>query len=166
MIIPGWEIVQNFIRRQIGVRTDTASSTGSVMARLSDLKNTLAQGFVVAGTTQRAISSAEKSLTSYNTYTKAKEILLVNSGINRISFSIKGPGLFVRGRIYKNGVAYGTEFINSTTLDAYITYSEDLNFAAGDLMQLYLYGNNTGLLYCKDLKVSFEYANTPQVLLN
>ena len=37
MIIPGWEIVQNFVRRQVGIRSDSASATGSAMARIKHI---------------------------------------------------------------------------------------------------------------------------------
>ena len=40
------------------------------------------------------------------------------------------------GRIYKNGVAFGTERINGTT--SYVTYSEDLSFVQGDTLELWV----------------------------
>lgn len=55
----------------------------------------------------------------------------------RVTFEIGDPNSGTAyGRIYKNGVAFGTERL--TSLTSPVSYSEDLAFTAGDLLQLYV----------------------------
>lgn len=55
----------------------------------------------------------------------------------RIKFDLSTEGATAYGRIYKNGAPYGTQ--QSTSSTTYVTFSEDLQFAQGDLIQLYLW---------------------------
>ena len=77
------------------------------------------------------------------TYTKKAELQVFRDGVYSVKFDMKiasvygDPANYVRGRIYKDGVAYGTEW-NSTTDANYATFTEDLTFEAGDLIQLYI----------------------------
>lgn len=86
-------------------------------------------------------ASSNQSGTSY---TKEKEFdtlpddLLSNDSELRIKFDLASAHITVTayGRIYKNGVAVGTE--QTTTSTSYVTFSEDIsNLSAGDLIQLY-----------------------------
>ena len=43
------EALMSFTRRQVGLRTDVASATGSLHAKVGDMKNTLLLGVVPAG---------------------------------------------------------------------------------------------------------------------
>ncbi len=64
----------------------------------------------------------------------------------RISFEMKtsNVGNVVYGRIYRNGVAVGTE--RSTTLISYTTYSQDITgWSEGDTIQLYTYAGSMGI---------------------
>jgi len=76
-------------------------------------------------------------------YTKAKEIVLNDcGGTIRVKFDLKGDTSNSKSygaRIYKNGVAFGTE---QTAIDN-TTKSEDLVFASGDLIQIYTKVINT-----------------------
>lgn len=90
-----------------------------------------------AGDVLQASADTERSAAS-STYTKVKEIQVPRNGTYRVKFDHQGQdgATDYRGkaRIYKNGVAFGTERITGLT---YTTYSEDLEFSAGDLVQLY-----------------------------
>ena len=99
----------------------------------------------------------EKSLTT-NTYLKIKEVKIsvAPSTVTslRIKFSIKtnSSGQNAFGRIYKNGVAIGTERENATPL-SYVEYSEDLGtFAANDLIQIYAHTNGGATVYCENFR--------------
>ncbi|HHV79102.1 MAG TPA: hypothetical protein GXX40_05750 [Firmicutes bacterium] len=86
------------------------------------------------------IASADSERgTSSSSYIKVKEIRVLRSGIYRVSFGIRSDtsGTYAYGRIYKNGVAYGTEWSVGASGNL-ITETEDLAFTAGDLVQLYL----------------------------
>ena len=55
------------------------------------------------------------------------------------------------GRIYKNSIALGTERINNTM--AYSTFSEDLEFKVGDLIQLYAKVSSVSTVYVSNFRI-------------
>ena len=84
-----------------------------------------------------------ESTSADGAYTKVKTITLNTLNPSpvtlRIKFDLKivsGDGT-AYGRIYKNGAAVGTARNQAT--NTYITYSEDLEFADGDTLELYCY---------------------------
>jgi hypothetical protein len=97
-----------------------------------------------------------------STPVKVKEIRVQFGGTFRVKFDLKTDTAIrtVAGRIYKNGVAYGTA--QTTTGDTdYHTFSEDLLFTQNDLVQLYInrsspdgqiaYARNFQIFYTKDV---------------
>lgn len=95
-------------------------------------------------------------------YIKHKEIFCPFDGTIRIAFDLHGGGGVptVYGRIYKNGVAVGTE--RSTTSATYVTYTEDLVFAANDLIQLYIHCNGSAQnAYARNFRISSALAILP-----
>ena len=94
------------------------------------------------------------------TYTKVKEIQIKRAGTYRVSFDLMaavGIDPLSKGRIYKNGVAYGTE--RSGTSAGYVTFSEDLAFVVDDLIQIYTKG--TSASYYGYVKNFILYGNDP-----
>lgn len=85
------------------------------------------------------ISNPPEVNSAVTTYTMVREIRMGNGGSYRIKFDLKaasGTGN-VYGRIYRNGVAVGTERIDTGT--SYVTMSEDIaGWSEGDLCQLYI----------------------------
>lgn len=130
--------------RLIGGYTDTAVASTIYFDALSlTLNNSLLSH----------TNSPELS-TSSGSYVKCKETTLnYNSGYLTISFQIKGGTGY--GKIYKNGVAIGTE---RTTTDAvnYTTFSETIlsNFVSGDLIQIYGHVTPADTAYIKNLVIS------------
>lgn len=98
---------------------------------------------VSASDTVLASADTERHETS-TTWTKKKEIIIGLPGEYRITFDLKSDYAThdALGKIYKNGVAYGTE--QSVTGTTYVTKSEDLTFSEGDLIQLYIRGQSSG----------------------
>jgi hypothetical protein len=108
------------------------------------------------------------ALTSKNTtslsYVKLKEIVMNVSGTFRISFNLSCPDgngiITAYGRIYKNGIAYGTEQSTLSTIPT--NFTQDLSFVNGDLVQLYVKVNNssqhayidTFLIQCSDYRAT------------
>jgi len=76
-------------------------------------------------------------------YTEVKSFISYVAGTMKIKFDLQSEtGSYAAwGRIYKNGVAIGTERTTSST--SYVTYSETLNIGAGDTVSLYVKTNNT-----------------------
>ena len=92
---------------------------------------------VAAGDVLVASADTENTI-GVTSYTKYKEFTANRAGTYRIKFSIKGdiaPNVTTYGRIYKGGVAYGTE--RSVPDDTWTEFSEDLAFVVGDKIQLY-----------------------------
>ena len=83
-------------------------------------------------------------------YAKQMSLVCPITGTLRITYSVYGDGANASvTRIYKNGVAVGTE--QTQTDAAYVEKSEDLAFSAGDLLQLYGWSNGT--YQVKDLEI-------------
>lgn len=84
-------------------------------------------------------SDTARETDSTAAYIKLKEILIATGGTVRVCFDLKsdldGANYTAFGRIYKNGVAHGTERTEEAMV--WTTFSEDLAFVAGDLVQLY-----------------------------
>lgn len=102
--------------------------------------------------------SSDTELNASNTgYLICKEIGVNMAGIWRIKFSLKASsGDEAYGKIYKNGVALGTERENTTT--AWVEYSEDLWFDVGDLVQLYTKAKNVGdVWYAKNFRLYGDF---------
>ena len=89
------------------------------------------------------ISSVAQADADSKTYVKVKEITILKSGIYTIDFGLWGPGGGhpVFGRIYKDGVAFGTEQTSESATE--INKSEDLTFYKGEKCQLYAHEANT-----------------------
>ena len=106
----------------------SASSWGSLSPTLT------------ADTTSIALlchSAAERTNDSA-VYTKVKEVVVTGAGSLYITFATHGSaGQWAYARIYKNGVAVGTE--QSTTSGTYVVKSESIDgWANGDLLQVYV----------------------------
>ncbi len=100
---------------------------------------------LAASATLRNSNNDEKT-TQSTSYVKLKEILL-NEDLSacRIYFTMKCTtygDTYAYAKIYKNGVAIGTEQSSRTT-DGWVTKTEDFTgFVAGDLIQVYVKVNN------------------------
>ena len=93
---------------------------------------------IVASGTLLVSNNTEVTKASYGSYTLVKEMRITrNCASLRITFDLKtGDGINTAyGRIYKNGVALGTE--RSTKSTSYTTYTQDFtSLVPGDLIQL------------------------------
>ena len=92
------------------------------------------------------------------TWIKKKVFTIHANGIFRVKFSIRtgNTNQAGQGQIYKNGVAYGTQRSNNTT--AYVEYSEDLAFNAGDTCELWMrIGPDIGpTAYAQNFRIYFD----------
>ena len=92
-------------------------------------------------------------------YVKLKTITLTKAfAMLRIKFDMKmeSGGINAYGRVYKNGVAVGTE--QGSASETYVTYSEDItgNWAIGDTIELWGWNDWSGaarLTYVKNFRV-------------
>lgn len=112
---------------------------------------------VTASDTAVITNATERSASDDTSYTKLKELTITNipaSNSVRIKFDGKHTGAGSGNmKLYKNGVAVGTE---QTTTGTYQTFSEDFTdeFVNGDTIQVYYKvsaGGNNG--FCRNLKI-------------
>lgn len=113
-----------------------------------DISNS--EDVIVASDELRASADTERTYRGA-TYNKVKEIMIKRNGTARIKFSLKcwNSSYPAYGRIYKNGIPFGTE--RSTTHSSYDEYSEDLVVNKNDLLQIYIKAT---------VHVSYGYAYT------
>jgi len=109
----------------------------------------------VSATKDLLVSSddADSVFTSTTAYTLLKELIAPFSGYYYVEWaSIPGgntPAVYTK--IYKNGSAYGTEFLNNQP--SWVTHSDTLYFTAGDSVQLYGYGILGGNFTVKNFRL-------------
>jgi hypothetical protein len=137
--------------------TDDETLRGGTANVVPDAKQVFGMwGYTVgAGNTNTPASSNSNVAITEGSYTKKKEIVCNLAGTWRVNFSLVGAAATtVYGRIYKNGVAYGTE----RSLSASITqsYSEDLAFSAGDLIQVYCYRASATNVSIQDFQIKYD----------
>lgn len=70
-------------------------------------------------------------------YAKYFEMIIPRDGTYSTRLCVQQNSGTTAGRIYKNGVAYGTERVNTGATPLF--FNEDLSFTAGDLLQVYAY---------------------------
>ena len=126
-----------------------ASGTGNRVMTLSVVEITdpkclgFGKKYVIDNNLLRVHDAA--SNTAATAYAKVKTITLDKLEPTPSTFRIKfdihcTTGIQVRGKIYKNGVALGTE--RNTNSNTFVTFSEDLAFALGDTIELWVYTTN------------------------
>jgi hypothetical protein len=110
-----------------------------------------------------SISDTERSTTS-SSYVKVKEFLINTTGIYRIKFDLRSSiiGYNAYGRIYKNGVAFGTQRSNSGN---YVSFTEDLQFSKGDTCELWISQSvSGGTCFAKNFRL--YVAESPTLILD
>ena len=116
-----------------------SGKTGYSNNPLSKITGTLVPFNFVAGNNILFSWTTASSLTS-TTPVKTKSATVNVPGTYRINFQIKNQnGAISYGRIYKNGVAYGTQ--RATASGSYVSYTEDLAFNAGDEIAIYFWSD-------------------------
>lgn len=108
---------------------------------------------ITAWTTYISAQANTERTTTSATYVKLKEIQIKRSWNYTVSFDLDSNSNTVFARIYKNGVAFGTE--QSKSWVGYVTKTEDLTFSAGDLLQLYANKWTATTAYVKNLNVKY-----------
>lgn len=137
----------SFIRRQVGLRDDPASSTGSLHAKVTDLKNTThliinSYGCKASDNLKVSANTSKSMGTNYQEWHKRKEIYVNFTGTIRVSWQVEGNSAHnsaVSGMIYVNGLPRGIVIAESGSSVSYapVTKTEDISVQRGDAVQLY-----------------------------
>ena len=104
-------------------------------------------------TPQGVYSESLAQVSSNSTvYTKGKEAKIKFTGTYRVQFGlyVNYDSSTVYGKVYKNGIAFGTE--RSTSSGTKVFFSEDLAFSFDDLIQLYIYHLGGGFSFATDMQ--------------
>lgn len=114
--------------------------------------------------TSYLLGSADTVRTGNQTsYTLKKAIIVPRSGNYTVKFSLQNgdndPAHTSFARIYKDGVAVGTERTDDTV--GYTEYSENISTDMGDTLQLYAYNEGGGAGGSYDVKEFRVYALEP-----
>lgn len=118
-------------------------------------------GCIVASDSLLLSANTERS-TDSTPYIKVKEMRVATGGKYRVKFDISATSSSGYARIYKNGVAYGTE---QFTGGAYVTKSEDLNFSAGDSIELWYHGSSGSITTSvKNFRIYGDIAKSSSVI--
>lgn len=164
------EALLSFIRRQVGLRTDAASATGSLHAKLEYLMDTIASGVVpgeMAASANLKYSDDTEVIYSVRSYEICRAIRVFRNGSVRVAFDAKrGTSGYggVEARIYIDGVAKGTE---RSVSSSYTTYTED--FIVGANSTIEIWGQNDGTtgpyntLDVRNFRLYFDVLTTPSV---
>jgi hypothetical protein len=165
------EALMSFIRRQVGLRTDQASATGSLHAKIADLKNRIdskTSFFTVPSNTVRA--SSDEEIRGINREPeKVKEFLINLIGEVRVSFEA-----------YKESDAYGKATIdirvNDQTIKTLETSSStpvvltlDVFVVPGDRISLWQYNDAVSTprtIYLRNAKICYDLSDDLEVLAN
>lgn len=109
---------------------------------------------LAAGDVLNIYADTERNSVGAASWTMKKEIAIGHGGTLRIKFDLKTINVVnnAKAKIYKNGVAVGTE--QSTNSNVYATYSEDLaGWLPGDLVQLYVYNAVANMAYIRNFRL-------------
>ena len=141
---------------RVGKKTDAASATGSLHAKMGDIKNNLTFRPVFVSD-ELQVSADAQATTASSEYVLVKEIIMYVSGKIRVSFELangSSPTGFAKACVYKNGIKVGIE--RSQSSGTFITYSEDLAVSIGDIIQIYAM-TASGLAKVKNFRVHYSH---------
>ena len=146
---------------EIATQAETSLASSTILAVTPARLKGLTTCSVVPSDNVRSSSDAYiRAL--YTTFTKLKAFTIPISGTYRVKFSIITRGDDTgTGRIYKNGVAFGTSQVSSNSV-SYVVFSEDLVFNAGETCELWGRGSIswadfTNFRMCFDLIRDFTF---------
>lgn len=123
----------------------------------------------VQGVGNGAVLYTQYDVITDQTWYEAFNCRIITAGVYRVAFDLFGTSAFNEyARIYKNGAAFGTQRTGNT--DTYVEFTEDLTFAAGDTVQLFIKSNYAGAGDGRVRDFEFRVASTvavvpPEVLI-
>jgi len=133
----------------------TGTDTGRVVTPAT-LKGLWTHDFQSSDNLKASLDTALLT-TNAPSYIKKKQFTINATGTFRVKFTLRtnaSGGASVYGRIYKNGVAFGTERLTTSTIGA--EYSEDLVFSKGDTCELWTKYNDVYNSYVSNFRIYFD----------
>jgi hypothetical protein len=98
--------------------------------------------------------------TDSTSYAKIAAVRVGKIGTVSVIFDLRKNGSVTGyGRIYRNGIAVGTE--RSTTSSSFVTQSaEDITVLPGDTLELWAYISVTGFTFAQNFRVRCDHSDT------
>jgi hypothetical protein len=166
------EALLSFFRRQVGLRTDSASSSGSLHGKAADIKSYLTSkvsnipgdvwghgsrspSATVAGNTVRLSANVERG----GNVGSGKRIKVNVTGMVRAKFELRG-----RGSATLSYLSETPETIYTVSVDNYTTYtsySRDFPVFAGEVISLTTTLGGDDILYLRNFQLCWEYSSAP-----
>jgi hypothetical protein len=137
------------------------------------LETTGGKYYTLTASDELKASADNEQSTGAGSMTKLKEIKIRFEGTLRVKFDLKEerngqPTGEARARIYKNGIAVGTERTNSTS--AYQIFTEDISVTKEDLVQLYVSESTGGvsgrLAYARNFRLHYNKGVSNDYVIN
>jgi len=173
------EMLLSFFRRQVGLRTDAASATGSLHAKAADIKSYLTSkvnnvpgdvwghgsrspSATVAGNTVRLSANVE-----HGPYGCTKQIKVNVTGMVRAKFELRGGGSATLSYRFETPEAIYTVYVNNYS--SYTSYSKDFPVSAGEVISLRATPGGDDSIYVRNFQLCWEYSSAPvtgRVLVN
>ena len=150
-VFSGWVRVPDIATQsEVSLGTDTTKVITPVTLR------GLSYATTVPSENLRASSDSIAQVSSNSVYVKKKAFTIVTPGTYRVKFDMQSSGTATAyAQIYKNGVAFGT--VRSVSTSGYVTFTEDLVFAAGDTCEVWIKAVTT-TAYVKNFRMYFDVA--------
>lgn len=134
------------MRKQLGLKTDAASATGSINGKLNYM---LTSREIASASNNLKISSDTERTTTSTLWATKKSILIGYTGIIRVSYDLKGsPGA--------DATAYCSDGAEHIQGDTYATFSEDIWVDAGDHVNLYVKAGAGGTAYVRNFRIYYD----------
>ena len=163
------EALLSFFRRQVGLRTDTASTTGSLHAKAAQLQNDFKAGFVpggmMASDNLKYSDDAEEihSVSENSPYVKRRGLRVYRSGSVRVAFdAMRVDVRDFTAKIHIDGVAVGAE---RSVSSSYTTFTEDFAVAANSLIEIYVKNNGSSswIIKTRNYRLYFDATTTEAI---
>ena len=164
----------SFFRRQVGLRTDSASSSGSLHAKAADIKSYLTSkvnnipgdvwghgsrspSATVAGNTVRLSANVERGSSGSSGYTKRIKVNV--TGMVRAKFELRGTGSATLSYVLETSETIYK--VNVDNYSSYTSYSRDFPVCAGDVISLRTSPSYDDSIYMRNFRLCWEYSSAP-----
>lgn len=160
-----WGALLAYLRNQVGLKGDTASSIGSLHAKIADTRALYLSGLsigscVASDTAQYNDSAEESSGVAVSSYAKERSFKVFRAGTVRVSVDAYYNGYSTDVQLYVNSAAVGAVWHTSGI--SYGTHTWDIPVCFGDEIALYAQcSSGPTTLYTKNYKCSFDVGTTP-----
>ena len=162
------ELALSFLRRQVGLRTDAASSNGSLHAKIAHMTATLPGRLAYASDTLRLSADTQRSVTDVSSYTLVKEVQVNVPGYIRLSWEGNRSDTLSGNRfaICVNNVVVIGDINPGSVSPSFTTHTYDIPVKAGDVIGLLAKTDDNNTVTVRNFRIYYDVGNSPVVGLD